>query len=173
MQKPKINSKFESGMALVFCLMAIMILSFVAATLLKTQTFVAKAQNLFISAEVSADSTDFCLQAAFDHLKLNANNGTLDTNPLNTVSLSLTSKINTAFATPLQSRFSDSKNVLSNDRCTITFIKEEAASGAGGGEISSTRNYGAINGVMVRYYRLKAVRDNGSEVIEYQTILGI
>lgn len=173
MQKPKINSKFESGMALVFCLMAIMLLSFVAATLLKTQTFVSKVQNLFINAEVASDSTDFCLQAAFDHLKLKANNSTLDTNPLNTVPLSLTSKINTAFATPVKSRFSDSKNILSKDLCTIVFIKEESASGVGGGEISSTRNYGAVNGVMVRYYRLKAVRDNGSEVIEYQTILGI
>ena len=173
MQKPKINSKFESGMALVFCLMAIMILSFVAATLLKTQTFVSKVQSLFISSEVSADATDFCLQAAFEHLKLNANNGTLNTNSLSTVSLSRTSKINSAFATPLQSRFSDSKNILTKDLCTITYIKEALASGVGGGEISSTRNYEDTGGVMVRYYRLRAIRDNGSEIIEYQTILGI
>jgi Tfp pilus assembly protein PilX len=173
MQKLKINSKFESGMALVFCLMAIMILSFVAVTLLKTQTFVSKVHNLFIAAEVSADATDFCLQAAFEHLKINATNNTLNTDPLSTVSLSATSKINAAFAKPLQSRFSDAKNILTKDICSITFIKEEPAAGVGGGEISINRNYGAINGVMVRYYRLRAIRDNGSEVIEYQTILGI
>jgi hypothetical protein len=171
MPKQKINSNNESGMALVFALMAILILSFVAATLLKTQTFVTKVQNLFVTAEVAADSTDFCLQAAFDHLKTNATNNTLDTNPLNVIKLSTASKI--GIAPTLQSRFLDAKNVFSNDACTITFIKEEPASGVGGGEISNTRNYGAINGLMVRYYRLKAIRDNGSEVIEYQTILGI
>lgn len=169
MPKQKINSNRESGMALVFALMAILILSFVAATLLKTQTFVTKVQNLFVTAEVAADSTDFCLQAAFDHLKTNATNP--DTNPLNVIKLSTASKI--GIAPTLQSRFLDSKNVFSNDACTITFIKEEVASGVGGGEIANSRNYGAINGVMVRYYRLKAIRDNGSEVIEYQTILGI
>lgn len=173
MQKQKISFKHQSGMALVFCLVAILILSFVAATLLKTQTFVAKVQNLFVIAEVATDSTDFCLQAGFDYLKLNVNN--LDVDPFNntskTISLSTASKISAAF-TPL-SRFSSARSLLSGDACTITFVKAETASGVGGGEISNSGSYGAINGVMVRYYRLRAVRDNGSEVVEYQTILAI
>lgn len=162
MQKLKINSKNESGMALVFTLMAILILSFVAATLLKTQTFVSKVQNLFVNAEVSADSTDFCLQAAFDHLKLNATNNTLNTNTSQTIILSSTTQKSAAFA--IQSRFSASKNTSSQDSCTITFIRED---------FSASGGYGSINAVGVKYYRLKAIRDNGSEVVEYQTVLAI
>ncbi len=173
MQKQKTNFSAESGMALVFSLLAILTLSFISATLIKAQTIVSKVKNLFVTAEVSADSTDFCLQSAFEYLKLNVNNLNSDpfNNPLKTVSLSTAAKINSAFT--VQSRFSESRSVLTKDSCMITFIKEEPASGVGGGEISSSRNYGSINGVMVKYYRLRAVRDNGSEVIEYQTILSI
>ena len=177
MQIRKINSKHQSGMALILTLIAVLILTLIATALLQSQNVATKAHNQFIDSETGTDAVDFCTQAAFEQLANDNLNNTLSTDPTIVVPISASQKILNAFT---NANTKISKNRLSNiakiqPSCELQFIKEELSStaNASGEEISSSRNYGASNGTYIKYYRVKAIQDNSSQRIEYQMVLAL
>lgn len=178
MQKPLTFNK-EEGMALVFCLMAVLLMSLIATALLKVQYEVNQVSNSIINTKTASDATDFCLQGAFYKLKADSDAGTLTTsNSKIDVTSYANNYINSAFANayarPTQAiqRVSNRSNLIIS--CSLQFVKEEADPNASGsGSVSSSRTYGAISTKTIKYYRLFSISDNARERVEYQTIIAI
>jgi len=178
MQKLPIYSK-EEGMALVFCLMAVLLMSLIATALLKVQYEVNQVGNTLINTKTANDATDFCLQGAFYKLKSDSSSGNLNTSSsiVNVTSYAqnyMNSAFSNSYARPTQSiqRVSNRSKMLIT--CSMQFIKEEADPNASGsGSIATSRTYGAVSSDTIKYYRLFSISDNGKERVEYQSILAI
>jgi len=178
MQKPIIYFKHQSGMALIYSLFAVMIMSLISVALLKTQSEAAKSYNVIINEELASDANDFCLQAGFDLLKTRSMNGTLNTNPSSIESFSPYSKVitayNNSFTRPKYSRISNRTSAYSNMYCSLQYIKDGVKSSSGSsGVVSKSRTYGSLTSSTIKYYRLTTIRDDSSERVEYEIILSI
>lgn len=77
MQKLKINSKKQAGMVIIYSLLAILILSIIAASLIRSQNIATRAYNQLYDVELAKDATDFCIAEAFDVLQQLASSGML------------------------------------------------------------------------------------------------
>ena len=178
MQKPIIYFKDQSGMALIYSLFAVMIMSLISVALLKTQNEAAKSYNVIINEELASDANDFCLQAAFDLLKTRSMNGTLNPYPNQTERIYPNSKVITAYnnshTRPQFSRISNRTSAYSNMDCTLQYIKDGVKSSSGSsGVVSKSRTYGSLTSSTIKYYRLTTIRDDSSERVEYEIILSI
>ena len=178
MPKPIIYSKSESGMALIYTLFAVLMMSLISVALLKTQGDAARSYNVIINEELSSDSNDYCVQAAFDLLKTRSMNGTLNTNTSNIEYFSPASQVNTAYSNsytrPSFTRISNRSLAYSNISCSIRYIKDGvSSSGGSSGTVSKSRTYGAMSSSTIKYYRLSTIRDDASERVEYEIILSI
>ena len=174
----KIKSNSESGMALIYTLIAILILSLLATALLRSQRTAYVAHNQFLDSETGIDATDFCIQTSFAKLSNDALTNSFNVNPADIVTLTSSGQISAAFNNPNTSvtntRISNSSRMLPS--CSIQFIKQVQTVSTGsstGQEISASRNYGAANGTTLKYYRVTAIQDTPLERIEYQIILAI
>jgi len=178
MQKQLIYNK-EEGMALVFCLMAVLLMSLISTALLKVQYEVNQVSNTIINTKTAHDATDFCLQGAFYKLKADSDAGTLTTstaliNITNYANNYINSAFSNSYARPTQSIQRVSNRAKFTVTCTLQFIKEEADPNASGsGSITATRSYGTSATDTIKYYRLFSVSDNSRERVEYQTIIAI
>jgi Tfp pilus assembly protein PilX len=177
MQIPITNSNLQRGVALVFTLIAILLLTLIATAMLQSQRAAIQANNQFLDVETTEDAVDFCVQAAFDKLSQDALSNTFNVDPNAVVTISASTKVASAFnnpnATVSKTRISNSSRM--NPSCTLQFIKQiqSVSSGGTGQEISSSRNYATGIGSTVKYYRISAIQDNQTGRIEYQVILGI
>ena len=181
MPKPIIYSKSESGMALIYTLFAVLMMSLISVALLKTQGEAARSYNVIINEELSSDSNDYCVQAAFDFLKTSSMNGTLGNITTTGTPISLTSliaQVNYAYSNtytrPSFSRISNQSLAYSNISCSIRYIKDGvSSSGGSSGTVSKSRTYGAMSSSTIKFYRLTTIRDDASERVEYEIILSI
>jgi Tfp pilus assembly protein PilX len=177
MQTLIINSNLQRGVALVFTLIAILVLTLIATAMLQSQRTAMQATNQFLDVETTEDAVDFCVQAAFDKLSQDALSNTFNVDPNAVVTISASTKVATAFnnsnASVSKTRISNSSRM--NPSCTLQFIKQiqSVSSGGSGQEISSSRNYGTVIGSTVKYYRVTAIQDNQTSRIEYQAILSL
>ena len=172
MQKQRINSNYQAGMAMIMTMFAVLALSLIATALLKSQTSMIQSQNQFLYAEAGTDATDFCVQAAVEFLKVTPpSNPTIGT----TWTISPSTRISSAYAgfSITNARFSSSNAAPTS--CTLQFIKSDVtnSSGSGGVEVASSRVYGSSNTVPINYYRLTSVKDDSNIRVEYQMVLAI
>lgn len=168
----------ERGMALIYTLFAVLLMSIVSAALLKTQNKAAQSYNVMINEEIADDSGNFCVQAAFDLLKQRSMNGTLNTNRNSVESFSpytmVANAYNNSTIRPQYSRISNRTLAYQYMSCSLRYIKDGTSSSGGTtGTISKSRSYGSSVASTVKYYRLLSIKDDGSERIEFETILSI
>lgn len=178
MQKQIIYFKDQAGMALIYTLFAVLLMSLISVALLKSQNEATKSYNILISDEIADDSGDFCVQAAFDLLKQRSMNGTLNTNQNSVESFSPYTMVNNAYnnssTRPQYSRISNRTLAYQYMSCSLRYIKDGTSSSGGTtGTISKSRSYGSSVASTVKYYRLLSIKDDGSERIEFETILSI
>ena len=201
MQKPKINFKKQSGMTIILTLLAVLILSIIAASLLRSQNTATRAYNQFYDVEVAKDATDFCIAEAFDKLQQFSVAQTLTATPYYNLSLGLNSSTNsdcqTSTTTPrivgnsskivcafvdsgnngvgiVNKRLSNQAKILPLTTCEYQYMTGfDSTTSSSTGEISSTRNYGTSSSTPVKYYKVTAIKDTGYARVEYQVILGI
>jgi Tfp pilus assembly protein PilV len=177
MQAQITNSNFQSGVALVFTLIAILVLTLIATAMLQSQRAAIQAHNQFLDVETTEDALDFCVQAAFDKLSQDSLTNTFNVDSNAVVTVSAGTKVSAAFnnanATVTKTRISN--NSAMNPTCELKFIKQtqSVSTNGTGSEISSSRNYGAGTGSTVKYYRVTAIQDNKAGRVEYQVVLAI
>jgi len=167
----------QKGIALVFSLMAILLISLISSALIKSQSSSSQIYNMMADYESAEDATDFCVQAGFEYL-INANiNGTLITSDKLSRTFSSQAKVNEAYANadaqPIITRISNRNKIQLI--CSIAFIKQEAPPNAGntGDVITASRNYGSTSNNLIKYYRIFSVSDNGFQRVEYHTVISI
>ena len=201
MQKQKINFKKQSGVTIILSLLAVLILSVIAASLLKSQNIATRAYNQFYDVEVAKDATDFCIAEAFDKLQQFSIAQTLISTPSYDLTSSLnnlsnndcSSSINTARVVGNSSkvvcafidsgnngvgitnkRVSDQAKILPITTCRYDYIVGfDSLVSSSNGEIASSRDYGSSSLTPIKYYKVTAVKDTGYARVEYQAILGI
>lgn len=201
MQKPKINSKKQSGMTIILSLLAVLILSIIAASLLRSQNTATRAYNQFYDVEVAKDATDFCIAEAFDKLQQFSVAQTLTSTPNFDLTSSLNNLTNSDCQTSTTSarivgnsskvvcafvdsgnngvgitnkRISEQTKILPLTTCRYDYmVGYDSVTSSSTGEISSSRNYGSNSSTPIKYYKVTAVKDTGYARIEYQVILGI
>ena len=201
MQKLKINFKKQSGMTIILSLLAVLILSIIAASLLRSQNTATRAYNQFYDVEVAKDATDFCIAEAFDKLQQFSVAQTLTSTPNYDLTSSLNSLTNSDCQTSTTSarivgnsskivcafvdngnngvgivnkRVSDQAKILPITTCRYDYmVGYDSVTSSSTGEISSTRNYGTNSSTPIKYYKVTAIKDTGYARIEYQVILGI
>jgi type II secretory pathway pseudopilin PulG len=201
MQKPKINFKKQSGMTIILSLLAVLILSIIAASLLRSQNTATRAYNQFYDVEIAKDATDFCIAEAFDKLQQFSVAQTLTSTPSYDLTSSLNSLTNSDCQTSTSSarivgnsskivcafvdsgnngvgisnkRVSDKTKILPITTCRYDYMAGyDSVTSSSTGEISSTRNYGTSSSTPIKYYKVTAVKDTGYAMVEYQVILGI
>ena len=201
MQKPKINFKKQSGMTIILSLLAVLILSIIAASLLRSQNVATRAYNQFYDVEVAKDATDFCIAEAFDKLQQFSVAQTLAATPNYDLTSSLNSLTNTDCSTStstarvvgnsskvvcafvdvgnsgvgvINKRVSDQSKILPITTCRYDYmVGFDSTTSSSSGEIASSRNYGTSSTTPIKYYKVTAVKDNGYARVEYQVILGI
>ena len=201
MQKPKINFKKQSGMTIILSLLAVLILSIIAASLLRSQNTATRAYNQFYDVEVAKDATDFCIAEAFDKLQQFSVAQTLSGTPNYDLTSSLNSLTNSDCQTSTSSarivgnsskvvcafvdtgnsgvgisnkRVSDQAKILPITTCRYDYMTGyDSVTSSSTGEISSSRNYGTSSSTPIKYYKVTAIKDTGYARVEYQVILGI
>ena len=201
MQKPKINFKKQSGMTIILSLLAVLILSIIAASLLRSQNTATRAYNQFYDVEIAKDATDFCIAEAFDKLQQFSVAQTLSGTPNYDLTSSLNSLTNSGCDSSTNSarivgnsskvvcafvdtgnsgvgisnkRVSDQTKILPITTCRYDYMTGyDSVTSSSTGEISSSRNYGTSSSTPIKYYKVTAIKDTGYARVEYQVILGI
>lgn len=181
MLKQPIYFKNQSGMALIYTMLAVLLMSMLATALLNSQKQSIQAYNAILNEYAAQDSIDFCVQAAIDTLQKQKNNNTLVKNTATVQTIQPYTQIDTAYAvnqTKLQKgRISQRTQINQYISCTLQFIKEEAAVGSSGAiyEIQKSREYGTLGGsnATMSYYLLKSIKTDNNHRIEYHTVLTI
>lgn len=177
MQAQITNSNLQSGIALVFTLIAILVLTLIATAMLQSQRAAIQAHNQFLDVETTEDAVDYCVQAAFDKLSQDSLTNSFNVDPNTAVTVSADTKVSAAFNNPnaivTKTRISNSSAM--HPTCELKFIKQiqSVSTGGTGSEISSSRNYGTSTASTVKYYRVTAVQDNKAGRFEYQVVLAI
>jgi Tfp pilus assembly protein PilX len=121
MQKPKINFKKQSGMTIILSLLAVLILSIIAASLLRSQNTATRAYNQFYDVEIAKDATDFCIAEAFDKLQQFSVAQNLPTTPFDLTSSS-NSSLNISTNSDCQTSTGSARIVGSSSKIVCAFV---------------------------------------------------
>jgi type II secretory pathway pseudopilin PulG len=140
MQKPKINFKKQSGMTIILSLLAVLILSIIAASLLRSQNTATRAYNQFYDVEVAKDATDFCIAEAFDKLQQFSVAETLTSNAnYDLINPQITNNLNSTSTSDCQSYISTPRTVGNSSKIVCAFLDSFLVSGNDGVGITNKR----------------------------------
>jgi hypothetical protein len=188
-------------MTIILSLLAVLILSIIAASLLRSQNTATRAYNQFYDVEVAKDATDFCIAEAFDKLQQfsvaqtltstpnfdlisslnNLTNSDCQTSTTSARIVGNSSKVVCAFVDSgnngvgiTNKRISEQTKILPLTTCRYDYMAGyDSLTSSSTGEISSSRNYGTSSSTPIKFYKVTAVKDTGYARVEYQVILGI